>query len=177
MRELFLILFLFLLLIPIAFMIAMILFFITYFLGAPWTPTDKKVVRKMLEMADADGKSKVYDLGSGDGRITIMAAKEFGASSIGIEINPLLFLLSIFRAMLQGVGSKAKFILNSFFNVSLNDADIVTLFLLQPTNIKLKEKLERELRHGTRVVSYKFTFPGWKLKKKDAKDKIYLYVR
>lgn len=177
MQELWFVLFFIILLIPLAFMIALILFFITFFLGAPWTPTEKQVVRKMLKMAGAGGKSKVYDLGSGDGRIAIMAAKEFGASSVGIEINPLLFLLSKFYAIFHGVGKKTKFIFNNFFNVNLNDADIVTLFLLQPTNIKLKDKLERELKHGARVVSYKFTFPGWKLKKKDVENKIYLYVR
>jgi hypothetical protein len=177
MLEPLLALLLLLLLLPAAFMIAMILFFITYFLGAPWTPTEKNVVRKMLKMAGANSKSKVYDLGSGDGRIVIMAAKEFGANSVGIEINPLLLLLSMLYAVVGGVRKKTSFILNSFFNVNLKDAGIVTLFLLQPTNIKLKDKLERELGHGTRVVSYKFTFPGWKLKKKDSKDKIYLYVR
>jgi SAM-dependent methyltransferase len=158
-------------------MIAMILFFITYFLGAPWTPTEKNVVRKMLKMAGASSKTRVYDLGSGDGRIVIMAAKEFGASGVGVEINPLLFLLSVLYSVAGGMRKRTRFILNSFFKVNLRDADIVTLFLLQPTNINLKDKLERELRHGTKVVSYKFTFPGWKLKKKDLKDKIYLYVR
>lgn len=166
-----------LLLIVIALMIAMLIFFITFFIGAPWTPTQKSVVRKMLEMAGTNSKSVVYDLGSGDGRIVIMAAREFGARGVGVEINPLLVLLSELYAVFYGVRSRVKFVLNNFFNVNLSDANIVTLFLLQPTNEKLEGKLEKELKPGTRVVSYRFTFPGWKLKKEDAKNKIYLYVR
>ena len=177
MSELLLIFFLLILLITLASMIGLILLSITYFVGAPWTPTRKEIVRKMLKMAGANRKTKVYDLGSGDGRIIILAAKEFGANGVGIEINPLLVLWSGLSTMFYGVKEKTKFVFNNFFHVNLSDADIVTLFLLEPTNIRLKDKLEDELKPGTRVVSYKFTFPGWKLKKKDAKDKIYLYVR
>jgi len=174
--ELFLTFFLFVLLLVVALMMGLIFLSITYFIGAPWTPTEERVVRKMLKMAGANNRTKVYDLGSGDGRIIIMAAKEFGADGVGIEINPFLILWSKFSAIFNGVRKKTKFVLNNFFNADLSDADIVTLFLLQPTNIKLKHKLSKELKHGARVVSYRFTFPYWKLKKKDAKDKIYLYA-
>ena len=143
--------------------------------GAPWQPTSIKIVRKMLSMANVKPGEVVFDLGSGDGRIIVMAAKEFNATSVGIEINPLWVLWTKVKIALFRLYGKGSVIWGNFFNLDLSKADIVTLYLLQNTNEKLKLKLENELKPGTRVVSHVFTFDGWVLEEFDSKSQIYMY--
>jgi hypothetical protein len=143
--------------------------------GAPWVPTSSGVVRRMLVMADIRPDEVLYDLGSGDGRIVIAAVKEFGAISVGVEIDPFRYLFSSIRIRLLGLGSRARIEGRSFYNVDLAKADVVTLYLVQGTNDKLKPKLERELRPTCRVVSHVFKFSGWKLLKADEKAAVYVY--
>jgi len=143
--------------------------------GAPWVPTSTGVVRRMLVMADIRPDEVLYDLGSGDGRIVVAAAKEFGATSVGVEIDPFRYLFSSIRIRLLGLGSRARIEWKSFYNVDLAKADVVTLYLVQGTNDKLKPKLERELRPTCRVVSHVFKFSGWKLLKADEKAAVYVY--
>ena len=125
-------------------------------LGAPWIPTSGKKVLKMLAralaMADVQPNEIVYDLGSGDGRIIITAAREFGAQSVGIEANPLWvcwtrLLLTLYRL------EQVRVDWGNFFHKDLREANVVTLYLLQETNEKLQQKLEEELQPGTRVVT------------------------
>lgn len=144
-------------------------------IGAPWVPTSRGVVRRMLVMADVRPEEVLYDLGSGDGRIVIAAAKEFGATSIGVEIDPFRYLFSSIRIRILGLGGRARIEWKSFYNVDLGKADVVTLYLVQGTNDKLKPKLERELRPTCRVVSHVFKFSGWKLLKADEKAAVYVY--
>lgn len=144
-------------------------------IGAPWVPTSRGVVRRMLVMADVRPEEVLYDLGSGDGRIVIAAAKEFGATSIGVEIDPFRYLFSRIRIRILGLGGRARIEWKSFYNVDLGKADVITLYLVQGTNDKLKPKLERELKPTCRVVSHVFKFSGWKLLKADEKAAIYVY--
>jgi hypothetical protein len=144
-------------------------------IGAPWIPTSKGVVRRMLVMADVKPDEVLYDLGSGDGRIVIAAAEEFGATSIGIEIDPFRCLISRIRIAVLGLGGRARIEWKSFYNVDLARADVVALYLVQGTNDKLKPKLERELKPTCRVVSHVFKFSGWKLLKADEKSAVYVY--
>jgi len=132
-------------------------------------------VRKMLTLAEVKTGDVVYDLGCGDGRIIAMAAGEFGARAVGIEADPLRFLWSWMRIKLSGLGSRAKVIWGDFFNHNLNDATVVTVFLSYKANSKLKKKLEEELEPGTRVISYYWTFDGWKATKVDLLSHLYLY--
>jgi len=148
----------------------------TSLFGAPWIPTSGGIVRKMLFMADVKPGDVVYDLGSGDGRIMITAAKEFHARSVGIEINPLWVFWTRLIVTNLGLMDQAKVVWGNFFREDLSKADIVTLYLLQGTNDRLKSKLERELKPGTCVVSHVFTFTGWDPVKVDAESKIYLYI-
>jgi cyclopropane fatty-acyl-phospholipid synthase-like methyltransferase len=129
-------------------------------LGAPWIPSSMEKVRKMLSMADVQPNEIVYDLGSGDGRIIILAAREFGAQSVGIEANPFWVgwtrvLLTFYRL------EQVRVEWGNFFHKDLREANVVTLNLLQETTEKLQQKLEEELQPGTRVVSHTFTFPQW----------------
>jgi len=144
--------------------------------GAPWIPSSRGIVRKMLSMAGVKPEDVVYDLGSGDGRIMITAASEFHARSVGIEINPLWVFWTRLIVTILGLMDQAKVVWGNFFREDLSKANIVTLYLLQGTNDRLKSKLERELKPGTRVVSHVFTFAGWDPVKVDAESKIYVYT-
>ncbi|MHA3962343.1 MAG: class I SAM-dependent methyltransferase [Candidatus Thorarchaeota archaeon SMTZ1-45] len=145
-------------------------------IGAPWLPTPKNKVRAMLEFAGVNKKDILYDLGSGDGRIIVMAAKEFGAKSIGIEVDPLRMLLSRIAIKRYKLEQKVKVIRANFFNVSLEDASVVTLYQGHEINKKIRAKLASELRSGTRVVSYRFILDGWTPTKTNDDESIYLYV-
>jgi len=157
-----------------------ILFFIwilwTELFGAGWTPTPMETVREMLRLGEVGPNDILYDLGAGDGRIVTIAAKEFGAKAIGYEIDPIRFFISWVRIILSGVFGKATVMYRSFYNVNLKDATAVTLFLKQETNESLRKKLEEELKPGSRVITYYWTFDKWKPVKFDRKLKIYLYV-
>jgi len=144
--------------------------------GAPWLPTPKSRVRSMLEFANVNQDDRVFDLGSGDGRIIVMAAKEFGAQSTGIEVDPLRILWSKLAIRRNKLGSKVKVIRGNFFNVSVEDATVVTLYQGYKINIKIRDKLSAELRPGTRVVSYRFILEGWKPVKTSEEKSVYLYI-
>ena len=144
-------------------------------IGAGFEPTSKKLVRKMLEMAEIDSKDTLYDLGSGDGRIVMEASKEYNARAVGIEADPIRVLWSrLFLFFSRQKGS--KIIWGNIFKEDISKATAVTLFLGHNANQKLKTKLLNELKLGTPVVSYVWTFEDWKPVKVNNKDRIYLYV-
>lgn len=143
--------------------------------GAPWVPTPYKKVHMMLEMAEVKPGEIVYDLGSGDGRVIIDAARSFGAKSVGIEIDPIRYLWTKIKISMLNLQDDVQILFGNFFLKDLRHADVVTVYLLQKTNVKLMEKLENELQPGTRVVSNTFIFPGWKIIKQDSKAEIYVY--
>lgn len=147
-----------------------------FFRGIPWQPTDMRRVRKMLVMSGLRPGETVYDLGCGDGRILICAAREFGAKAVGIELNPWLFAIAWLRVLFLGLRPKVRVIFGNIFKVNLSQADVVTLFLFEHVNEALKEKLLRELRKGTRIVSYVWTFQGWTPKEVDRELRLFLYV-
>jgi SAM-dependent methyltransferase len=118
------------------------------------TPTD--VVTEMLKLAAVKADDVVYDLGSGDGRIVIAAARDFGARGVGIEIDPSLVALSAESARRAGVGDRVTFRSDDFFETDLSDATVVTLYLSRSINQRLRPKLLRELRPGARIVSHNF---------------------
>lgn len=145
-------------------------------IGAAWSPSSKKVVNKMLKMAEVDSHDVLYDLGSGDGRILSEAAHKYDAIGIGIEADPLRIFWSRTKLRLLGLNNQTKIIWGDIFSKDLSPATVVTVFLWQKTNEKLKGKLTRELKPGTRVVSYIWTFSGWKPIEVDQEDRIYLYI-
>lgn len=145
-------------------------------IGAAWSPSSKRVVDKMLDMAEGDSLDVLYDLGSGDGRIVAEAARKYRAIGIGIEADPLRVLWSRLKLRLLGLNRRTQIIWGDIFNQDINDATVVTVFLWQKTNEKLKEKLQMELKPGTRVVSHIWTFGGWTPLEVDREDRVYLYV-
>ncbi|HEX9367232.1 MAG TPA: class I SAM-dependent methyltransferase [Vicinamibacterales bacterium] len=127
-----------------------------------YVPTPQPVVEAMLELAQVTRTDVVYDLGSGDGRIVITAAKKYGASGVGVEIDPALVKKARENAAAAGVGSRVRFVTQNLFTADLSRASVVTLYLLQSINERLRPKLVRELKPGTRIVSHVFNMgPEW----------------
>jgi hypothetical protein len=126
-----------------------------------YVPTTPSVVRTMLEVGGVTEGDVVYDLGSGDGRIPIMAAKEFGAWGVGLEIDSALVAEARREAQKQGLFGKVKFLQKDLFNADLSEATVVTLYLGPGINVKLRPKLLRELDPGDRIVSHDFRMGEW----------------
>jgi SAM-dependent methyltransferase len=122
----------------------------------PYVPTPQNVVDKMLEMARVSGKDVVYDLGCGDGRIVITAAKRFGARGVGIDLNPERIAEANANAQAANVTGKVKFMTGDLFKSDFSQASVVTLYLLPQVNAALRPQLWRQLKVGTRVVSHDF---------------------
>lgn len=159
---------------------SIILFFIwilwTEIFGAGWSPTPMESVKAMLRLANVNPNDVLYDLGAGDGRIITTAVRDFGAKAVGYEIDPIRFLISWLRIIFSGSLGKATVRYRNFYKIDLNSATVVTLFLRQHTNEKLREKLEKELAPGSRVVTYYWTFDKWKPVKVDRRLEVYLYI-
>ena len=132
-----------------------------YFTGAPWVPMPLNTARRMLQLADVRPGETVYDLGSGDGRVVIAAARNFGATAIGVEIDPLRTLISRTAIALLGLRSRARVARANLFDVDLRGADVVTVYLLPKANARLALKLRSELKPGARVVTLTYHLPGW----------------
>lgn len=127
-----------------------------------YIPTPQVVVDAMLELAAVKSTDVVYDLGSGDGRIVITAAKKYGARGVGIDINPALVKKATENAAAAGVADRVRFRTENVFAADIADATVVTLYLLQSLNERLRPKLVRDLKPGTRVVSHVFNMgPEW----------------
>jgi SAM-dependent methyltransferase len=124
-----------------------------------WVPTPDALVERMLRMARVGPKDYVIDLGSGDGR-TVIAAAKLGARALGIEYNPDMVSLSIKNAAKAGVGDKVKFVKADIFESDFSEATVITMYLLPSLNIKLRPKL-LEMRPGTRIVSHAFNMEDW----------------
>lgn len=145
-------------------------------MGAGFDPAPMDKVYKMLRMAHISREDVVYDLGCGDGRVVITAAKEFGARGVGIEIDPFRFVFAWCIVLLRGQAERVRIRFGNFFNKDIRDATAVILFLYGPTNNRLREKFRRELRPGTRVVSYIWEFDDWQMTDCLPEDRIYMYV-
>jgi hypothetical protein len=130
-------------------------------LDVPYVPTPTEVVARMLSMANVNKKDLLYDLGSGDGRIVITAAREYGARGVGYDLNPQRIKESNDNARLAGVTNRVRFTQQDLFEADLSGATVVTLYLLPDVNLKLRPKLLRELCPGTRIVSHNYDMGDW----------------
>ena len=144
-------------------------------IGAAFIPTPHKIVNKMLEIAEIKEEDTLYDLGSGDGRIIIEAANRYKSKAIGIEVDPIRVLWSRSRIRYKNIQERVHVIWGNFFNSDLSEASVITIYQGQGINNKLMDKLEKELKPGTRIVSYSFTFDGWTPVKEESDSSIYLY--
>lgn len=129
---------------------------------APFVASPTSVVRQMLILADLKPGDVLYDLGSGDGRAVIMAAQDFGATSVGIELRDDLTKKALTTINELGLNEKVQIIQKDIFHVNLSSADVVFLYLTTSANERIKPKMESELKPGTRVVSHDYEVLGWK---------------
>jgi len=129
---------------------------------APYVSSPEEVVRKMLDLARLREGEILYDLGCGDGRIVIIAARDYMAKAFGVEIREDLTATSREQLRKNDLEGKAQIIQGNLFEVDLSKADVVTLYLTSSANEKLRPKLGRELRANSRVVSHDFSIAGWK---------------
>ena len=152
---------------------------------APYYPTPETIVEKMLLLGDVKPGEKVYDLGSGDGRIVIMAARKFRANAVGVEFDDGLFKRSSERIAKLGLSAKARIVHGDLLLQDYSDADLLTVYLLPMSNDKVTPILEKQLKKGTRIVAHDFEFSAWKPEKiQDIDDdgqgrshRLYLYRR
>ena len=133
----------------------------------PYVPTPSEVVKKMLDMAKVGPNDVVYDLGSGDGRIVIMAAEKYGAKAVGVELDEGRFKQSSARLLELGLEKRAKIVRGNLFETDVRPASVVTLYLLPDVNQRLRPRLEEELRPGTRVVSHNYSMDTWKAEQEE----------
>lgn len=144
-------------------------------LAAPWFPTWSKDIERFLKLAEIKPGQKFYDLGCGDGKL-VFAAAGAGAEAVGFEISLLPYLLAISRSWhIENTEIKFK----NFWKADLSDADVVYIFLTPKVNPKAKEKLERELKKGSRVIAYTWPIEGWTAVKTDLvarQPPMYLYI-
>ena len=127
-----------------------------------FVPTPNEVVDTMLSMAAVTKRDTVYDLGCGDGRIVITAAQKYGARGVGIDIDPERVKEATANVRNAGVADRVKIVRGDLFEADISSATVVTLYLLTDLNLKLRPKLLRELKPGTRVVSHAFAMGDWK---------------
>jgi len=146
--------------------------------GAPWVPTKKKDIERFLNFIEAKPGEKFYELGCGDARLAIAAEKKFNVKAVGVELSVPQVLVAIVRNWLSKTNVKIKWA--NLFKIDLSDADVVYLFLMPEPYAKIKPKLEKELKPGTRVISYVWPIPDWEAEKVDSvegKLKLFLYRR
>jgi SAM-dependent methyltransferase len=148
---------------------------IPYFHGLPSTPTSQERIRKALKMADLRAGETLYDLGSGYGRVLLIAAREFEANAVGIDAGPVQVLRAWTNSLLNGVSSRVQVKLGNFLQADLSKADVVFAYLTSDYVPKLEGKLASQLKPGARVVTISFDFSNWEPAAFDEADLIFLY--
>jgi predicted RNA methylase len=129
---------------------------------APYVPSPPQVIRQMLILAELKPREVFFDLGAGDGRTVVMAAKDFGARAVGVELREDLVKKALSTVYENGLQDRVTIVNGDMFNVDLTSADVVFLYLTTSANEKVKPKLEAELKQGVRVVSHDYEIVGWK---------------
>jgi len=153
---------------------------------APWVPTPQPVVDRMLELAEVTNKDVLYDIGCGDGRIVITAARRYGTRGVGIDIDPAMIKESEGNAAAAGLERQVRFIAMDATKADISEATVVSLYLLPESNALMRPLLEAQLRPKSRVVCHNYAIPGWderSVRTETVKDEngedhyIYLYIR
>ncbi len=143
--------------------------------GPPWIPTRMNRIRKALQLAQVKPNDVVYDLGCGDGRVLVIAAGEFGARAVGVEIGPVQCAAAWLRATLAGMKDRVQIRWGDFYKADLKDADVVFAYLTSGQARRLEEHLASQLKPGVRVVTISFDLPDWQPAAYDRNNLIFLY--
>jgi len=138
--------------------------------AAPYYPTPQVVVDRMLKLGELKKGERVYDLGSGDGRIIIAATQKFGATAVGVELDKALVDQSRQRLLSLNLGKLASVIEGDIFAQNYADADLITVYLLPITNIRLSPVLEKTIKKGVRIVCHDFEFTEWSPEKTEVME-------
>lgn len=157
---------------------AIFLFFATiaFITGAPFVPSTKNTAMTMMHLAHIKSGMKIYDLGSGDGRLLFLAAN-LGGVAVGFEINPFLVMFTLIKRLLSPHRNRVSVYWKNFWHTTLSDADVVFVYLLPWRMERLQQFLEDQLKPGTIVVSNSFIFPRWNIVRKSEKDHVYVFRR
>jgi protein-L-isoaspartate O-methyltransferase len=132
---------------------------------APYYPTPETIVQKMLQLGELKAGEKMFDLGSGDGRIVVMAAEKFHANAVGIELDKELWRQSVEKIQSLRLQKIAKIVNGDILQQDYSSADLITVYLLPLSNDKVRPILDRQLKKGTRIVAHDFEFKDWKPEK------------
>lgn len=145
------------------------------FYGLPPVPTKPERIRKALKLANLQPNEVLYDLGAGDGRVLLIAAREFGARAVGIEVGPIQCALIWLRVVASGFGNQIKVRWTNFYKADLHEADVVFVYATSTEVMKLAPHLEKQLKKGTRLVSISADFPEWEPSVMDEHELIFVY--
>jgi len=157
------------------FLLALLWILVPALYGLPSKPTKPDRIRKALQLVDLKQGETLYDLGAGDGRVLLIAAKEFGAKTIGIEIAPVQILLIRLRIILSGLRDRVQIRFWNFYKTGLEDADVVFIYATLQELMKLAPHLKKRMKPGSRLVSISADFPAWEPSMFDEQNLIFLY--
>lgn len=143
--------------------------------GLPWVPSRDKRIRRALQLAEVHPGEIVYDLGAGDGRVLVLAAREFGARGVGIEVSPMHCLIARLRALLTGTSRQIQMRCANMYSYPLANADVVYVYATPEHAARLQPHLERQLKPGARVVTLSAEMKGWQPDQIDRGDLVFLY--
>jgi histone methylation protein DOT1 len=143
--------------------------------GLPPVPTRPQRIRKALTLANLQPTDVLYDLGAGDGRVLLIAASDFGAKAVGIEIGPIQCALIWLRVLASGFGNQIQVRWANFYKADLHDADVVFVYATSKEVMKLAPHLETQMKKGARLVSISADFPEWEPQEFDDRDLIFVY--
>ena len=160
----------------ILFIIGLLWVIVPAMYGLPSRPTHPDRIRKALHMANLKRDEALYDLGSGDGRVLIIAAREFGAKAVGIEVGPVQRLVSRVAARNNGVSERVRIEAGDFYKSDVRNADVVFIYATSTEVAKLASHLEKQMKPGSRVVSISADFPEWEPTGFDKDKLIFVYA-
>lgn len=164
----------FFLIIQLCFAIFTFFLVIAFVTGAPFVPSNNKAAKSMIELAKLKKGMKIFDLGSGNGKLLFLAAQK-GTHATGLEINPFLTLYTSLKALFSQYRSQIRVTWGDFWKTNLQEADVVFVYLLPWRMDKLASMLKTQLKPGALIVSNSFIFPEWKILREDKENHIYVF--
>lgn len=157
------------------FLLGLLWVFIPALYGLPSRPTDPDRIRKALKSANLQPNETLYDLGAGDGRVLLIAAKEFGANAVGIEVGPVQCALIWLRKIASGLGNKIQLKWGNYLKTDMSQADVVFIYATSREVQRLAPYLEKQMKRGSRLVSISADFPEWEPSVFDERDLFFIY--
>jgi precorrin-6B methylase 2 len=159
----------------VVFVVVLLWILVPALYGLPPVPSRPERIQKALQMANLQPNETLYDLGAGDGRVLLIAARDFGAKAVGLEIGPVQCALIWLRAAASGVGNQVSVRWENYYKANLKDADVVFVYATSKELVKLAPHLEKQMKKGSRLVSISADFSEWEPSALDDHDLIFVY--